>query len=95
MYPYNPMMMYGGPPPNDDQFQRGMRLAMKIAQREERERERKKHNEHKMREENRKRMASSRQRFWFGIEVFIFGILAQPFVVPLYNHLLTVATKAN
>lgn len=95
MYQYPPPMMWGGMPPNDDQFQRGMRLAMKIAQREEREKERKKNNEKKDREEARKRATATRTRFWFGIEVFIFGILAQPFVVPLYNHLLTVATKAN
>ncbi len=95
---YGPPMMWGYPPPpnmNDDHFKRGIIFAAKLAAREEREKERKKNLEKRDREEARKRASATRGRFWFGVEIFIFGILAQPFVVPLYNHLLTAATKAN
>lgn len=93
MYQYGPPMMWGMPPPNDDQFQRGMRLAMKIAQREEREKERKKNNDKRQRDEDRKRAAASRARFWLMIELYIFGILSQPFVYYGYTHMLNMVTK--
>lgn len=93
MYNMYPPPMWGMPPPNDDQFKRGMELAYRLSQREDREKERKKHIERKSRDEDRHRAALTQKRFWLYIEVFIFGIIAQPFVVPIYNNLLTMAAK--
>lgn len=98
MYQYPPPMWgYPQMPPNmnDDHFKRGLIFAAKLAQREEREKERKKNNEKKDRENARKAAAASRARFWLGMELFLLGIIAQPFVVPAYNALLKAATTVN
>lgn len=80
------------PPMNPDQFQVGMRFAAKLAQREDREKERKKHHERKLREEDRQRATATQRRFWLCIELYIFGIITQPFVLYGYTHLLKAVT---
>lgn len=77
--------MWGYPPPNDDQFQRGMRLAMKIAQREAREKERQENRKKRDRDEERKRSAAGKAKFLSSLEWFIIGVISYPFVGPMYN----------
>ncbi len=95
MYPYpwgQPPQYQQLPPPTDDQYQRAIRLLQKIQLRDEREKERKKLNERKHREDDRKQAAARVARFWLGVELFIFGILAQPFVMYGYTHMLKAVT---
>lgn len=91
-----PWMGYGYPPPNNNldpqTFERAVRIAQKIQSRDEREKERKKHMERREREERRKHAEVTRARFWLAIELYIFGIISQPFVYYGYTHLLKAVT---
>lgn len=78
--------------PTEDQFNRAMRIVQKLQQRDEREKERKKINDRRMKEEDHKRAIAARNRVWLGIELYIFGIISQPFVYYGYTHLLKSVT---
>jgi len=93
MYNYPPPMWPGYPPPNNDHLERGIRLAIKMAQREEREKERKKLGEKKERDEYRKRAYDGRRSFLVALELYIFGVISYPFVMPMYTALLAAVQK--
>ncbi len=85
MYQYP---FYGPRPPTEDDFERGMRIAMKLRDREAKKKARTKENEEKKAKEASSRMMSS-------LEWFIIGILMQPIVGPMYHlavHKLTSMT---
>jgi hypothetical protein len=90
--------MYGYPPPfwgypqqsqnmNMDQnaLEKGMRIALKISQREAREKERLDNKKKRDRDEERKRVEAARQRSFTSLEWFIIGVIMYPIVGPLYN----------
>lgn len=92
-YGYPPPWGFGYPPPSqppypnltEDQFRKGMEFAAKFAQREEREKERKKSHEKKERAESRKRHSDARQRFILIVEIYALGLITYPFVGPAWN----------
>ena len=100
MYNMYPPPMWGYPPSappqlTEDQFKKGMIFAAKYAAREEREKERKKNNDRRAKIEDQKNAEAKRRRVWLALEIYIIGIISQPFVVPLYNHLLAMAQKGQ
>ncbi len=84
MYP--PPYGYGQPTPDD--FQRGLKLALKMREREEKKEIRKKEMETKKKETEKKAAEEARNRTLTSVEWFIFGIIAYPFIGPLYNYAL-------
>lgn len=52
-----------------------------------------KNSKRKRKEEQAKKAAVSRQRFLISLEWFIVGILLQPIINPLYDHLIAYLTK--
>ncbi len=67
--------------PDKDDFERGMKIAMKLRDKEA-------NKKLKVKELEEKKAAASRARTMTSLEWFIIGILMQPVVGPLYHLLL-------
>lgn len=92
-YGYPPPWGYT-PPPNggmgmdNSTLEKGMRIAMKISQREAREKERHENRKKRDKMDEQKQREAARSRTLTSLEWFIIGVVLQPFVGPLYNYLL-------
>ena len=84
MYQY-PFMGYPPPHINHDDFERGMKIAERLANRRERDKERHEEIKIKRRKEERKESAAARARTLTMLEWYIIGIVSYPLVGPLYN----------
>lgn len=88
--PYPP---YGPPPFNNQpqltasEFERGIKIAMKLKSKEENKIKRKEEAEKKKKEDDKKKMEAARMRSLTGIEWFIIGLLMYPVVGPAYKIL--------
>lgn len=82
--PYPPSFQ----PPTPDDFQRGLKLALKLREREEKKEFKKKDMEAKKKADDKKANDAASQRTLTSIEWFIIGIILSPFVGPLYTYAL-------
>lgn len=93
MFPYN--NFYGYPPqypqqmqmpPSPSDLERGMKIAMKLRAKEDRKEAKKKEDSDKNKSAEKKKAEEARHKNLSALEWFILGILAYPFVGPLYNY---------
>jgi len=93
MYNVFPPPFYGypqnniTPPLTASEFERGIKIAMKLKSKEENKIKKKEEAEKKKKEEDKKRMEAARMRSLTGIEWFIIGLLMYPIVGPAYKLL--------
>jgi hypothetical protein len=87
-YPYPPMIY---PPPQNTPnidvkyIEQGIKIAERLASRDQREKERAERMKQKKKDEDQKQAIAARARTLTALEWFIFGIISYPFVGPLYN----------
>lgn len=79
--PYNPMQT----PLSPSEFERGIRIAVKLKSKEENKIKKKEEAEKKKKEEDKKKAEAARMRSLTGIEWFIIGLLMYPVVGPAYK----------
>lgn len=87
-YGYPPPMWPPGPQQNtidQNTFEKGIQIALKIQQREAREKERLENRVKRAKDDDRKEAAAARSRALTSIEWFIIGVISYPIVGPLYN----------
>lgn len=84
--PYPPPNVNGGDTPiAQKHFERGMKVAMRLAEREKRDEERKKRFKAKSEEDARKRAAKAWSSTFTFIELYILGVITAPFAGQLYQ----------
>lgn len=98
MYGYPPPPMWGYPPPNpppmsEDHYRKAMEFGMKLATREQRERDRKDFLQKKDKDERRKKARTARQTALLCIELYILGIVTAPIAGPAWNAFIAQVSK--
>lgn len=84
--------MYQQPPNHNipiEYIEKGIKIAEKLASRDQREKERAERMKQRKRDEDQKQAVAARARTLTAIEWFVLGIFLQPFVGPLYQLALT------
>lgn len=88
-YPYPPMYPQQNNNIPIEYIEKGIKIAEKLASRDQREKERAERMKQRKRDEDQKQAVAARARTLSALEWFILGIISYPFVGPLYQLALT------